>query len=164
VCPKNLKKAHDHLVEKKRRIREAEDLKLKKQRAMYDQKEYLKEKGKYLGLVFSKRNISIKVLQHVNEFVEEGDKLKHCLFHNNYHIKEHSLILKAQVKGKSVETVEVCLKSFTILQARGKNNQPSKYNGEIRELVEANIDKIQAIAKKNSKVKSIKTVQYAEAI
>lgn len=146
VCPKNLKKAHDRLVEKRRRVREREAALLKLQRIKNEQKQYIIDKGKYFGLVFSNKKIKVSVLKSVQEFLEEGDALSHCLFTNDYHKKQHSLLFKAEFKGKSVETVEVCLKSFTILQARGKHNQPSKLNGEIRELVEANMNKIRMVA------------------
>lgn len=165
VCPKNLKKEHDRLVEKKRKIREAESLRLKKERVIKEQKDYLNQKGKYFNLVFSKGNLVIQVLKHVNEFVSEGDKLKHCLFANNYHSKLDSLILKATVNGESVETIEVCLKSFKILQSRGKHNSETEYNDDIRALMRINMNSIKALTrKKRTKVKPLKSVSYAEAI
>src|SRR5690606_26645566 len=95
VCPSNMKKEHDRLVSKKRRIQQARDLQLKKERALNDEQEFIRIKGKFFGLLFKEGNITIKVLKSVQEFVQEGDKLKHCLFANNYHKKKDSLIFTA---------------------------------------------------------------------
>ena len=136
----------------------------RKTRAINDQAAYVKQKRKFFGLVFSNGNIDIRVLKDVSQFIEESEKLRHCLFTNDYHKKKDSLILKAQYKGESVETVEVCLKSFKVLQSRGKHNSPSKYNEEIISIIKDNIGKIKAISKPKGKMKSLKQLDYAEAI
>lgn len=161
VCPKNLKREHDRLLKKKQLIRAAEERALKRKRAIKEQKDYIREKQKFFGLQFSKGNITIKVLEHVNEFVEESTKLKHCLFDNEYHKKQNSLILKAEINGISVETIEVCLKSFTILQSRGKHNNPTKYHNEIIELMNKNISKIKNIAKRKQYIRKNRILQMA---
>lgn len=165
VCPKNLKRAHDKLVDKKRKIKEAQALKLKKQRAINDQADYIKQKQKYFGLEFTTGAIKIKVLESVMQFVEEGDKLKHCLYANDYHKKENSLIFKAEVNGESVETVELCLKTFKVLQSRGKHNNHTEYNEKIVACLKANMKSVKEIANKKAKVKRLKKLKhYVEAI
>lgn len=161
VCPKDLKKEHDILVEKRNVIRSAQKLARKKEKAINDQKQYQKEKGKYFGLQLSKKDISIKVLEHVNDFVEESEKLQHCLFSNDYHKRKDSLILKAEVLGQSVETIEVCLKSFTVLQSRGKFNNHSEHHDDILALINSKMNKIAEVSlKKITKKESKSTLQH----
>lgn len=49
---------------------------------------------------------------------------------------------------KAIETKEISLKSFEIIQVRGYNNTPTKYNAKIKSIITQNIHKIQAIAQK----------------
>ena len=143
VCPKNLKKEHDRLMNKKRVIQERERLELKKKRAKEAQKEYLKHKKKFFGLMFSNKEITVKVLESVQEFVEEGDKLKHCVFASEYYNKEDSLILSARVEEQPIETIEISLSKMKIIQARGLQNQPSEYHNKILKLVNNNLHVIE---------------------
>lgn len=164
VCPKNLKKAHDRLMVKKQLITARQKEEERKKRAINDQADYERQKRKFFGLVFTSGDIEVRVLKHVYEFIEEGNKLKHCLLTNEYHKKKDSLIFSASLKGESVETIEVCLKSFKILQSRGLHNSPSKYHDDIVNLVERKMDTIRAITKRPSKVKSIKQINYVQAV
>ena len=66
--------------------------------------------------------------------------MKHCV--RGYYTKDNSLVLSASVDGKKMETIEFDLESMRIIQARGKCNHASKYNKEIRELINENIPKI----------------------
>jgi hypothetical protein len=145
VCPTDLHKAHDKLMDKKRRINDklrAEELKLK----IKDQeKAYKKAKKQYFGICFSNGTISIKVLDSVKEFIKEGDTLKHCIYTNEYFDKKNSLILSARIDNKPIETIEFSLSEMKILQARGLQNKASKYNKEIKSLVLDNLYQIQKI-------------------
>ena len=51
----------------------------------------------------------MKVLESVQEYLEEGKALHHCVFTNEYYLKEQSLILSARIDGKRIETIEVSL-------------------------------------------------------
>lgn len=156
VCPQNLKKSHDRLVAKKRAIQEREENERKRAKAKAHQKDYQKEKGKYFGLEFDKGKITIRVLSSVQEFIEEGDFHKHCLYANNYHKKTDSLCLSALVNGKRMETIEVSLSKLKVIQARGKRNQASKYHEEIVSLMQENMRFIKAIRDAKPKKKAIK--------
>lgn len=103
----------------------------------YNQKQY--EKGKFFGLVFQKGNISIKVLETIQEFITESEKYNHCVYTNEYYAKQDSLILSARVNNVLTETVEVSLKEMTITQSRGYGNKASNYHKEILELVNENL-------------------------
>lgn len=135
VCPKNLKQAHNQLVAKKTELEKRREAERKKQRILRDQREYEAHKKAFFGLVFTDKNLMVKVLQTVQEFIDEGDTHKHCLFTNDYHLKKDSLILSARVDGKLMETVEVSLSKMKIVQSRGLQNTASVYNQQILKLV-----------------------------
>lgn len=153
VCPKNLKKEHDRWMKKKReilRLQAIEDEKLKVikrqqklEKAIVD---YVERWKNFFDLEFKKGNISISVLKSIDEFKEEGDELKHCVYTNEYYLKEKSLILSAKVDGKRAETIELRLPELKIEQARGLKNNATKHHDEIIDLVNKNLEKIRKIA------------------
>ena len=146
VCPTNLIKEHDRYVRKdKERIRRIKTKELKDQIANSNAK-YASAKNKFFDLMFSDGNITVKALRSVEEFLEDGTMLNHCVFNNEYYKKEHSLCLTARINGSPVETVEVSLLSFKILQSRGLNNKPSKFHRNILKLVNSNMSKIRQLA------------------
>lgn len=152
VCPENLKKAHDHWMNKKREVlrRQEEERELERkikrqQKLDKAKKEYEARIARFLNLNFTSANISISVLKTVDEFKVEGEALKHCIFTNEYYLKKHSLLLSAKVDGKRTETVEVCLKTFKILQARGLGNEATQYNQMIVSIVTENMKLIQKL-------------------
>ena len=55
-------------------------------------------KGKYLGIAFSDGEIEVRVLQSVQEFIEEGKTMHHCV--ERYHDKSDSLILSARIADR----------------------------------------------------------------
>lgn len=157
VCPKDLKKQHDRLVAKKREIQRIAEQERQRQEAIKRQEnlekaiiEYVDRFQKFFDLEFKKGNISIKVLQSVDEFKEEGDELNHCVFVNEYYLREKSLILSAKVDGKRTETIEFLLDKMKIQQARGFKNNNSEYHNQIVALVKKNIPKIKKIVTQQS--------------
>lgn len=142
VCPVNIKKEHDILVVKKRRIQEREEAVRKRRKAMENEKKFQKLKSKFFGLQFTDGLIKIKMLESVQEFMEEGDIMHHCVFTNEYYLKPNSLILSAMIKGKHIETVEVDLKKLDIVQSRGVCNTNSKFHDRIIGLVKKNMNLI----------------------
>ena len=140
VCPADLKAEHDRLVEKRNRQREREQTEKQRQKAIEDEKNYLKAKGKFFGLVFSDALIRIKVIESVSEMVMEGRLMHHCV--GGYHNKENSLILSATIDGKRIETIEVSLKTFEVVQSRGVCNGNTEYHDRIIKLVNDNISLI----------------------
>lgn len=152
VCPKNLKSEHDRLMNKRREIMrlqeiERERLNVIKRQEKLDKAivEYVERNKKFFDLELAKGNITIKVLKSIDEFKEEGDELKHCVFTNEYYLKENSLILSARVDGKRAETIELKLPELKIEQSRGINNKSTEYHDEIVNLVKKNLDQIRKI-------------------
>jgi len=157
VCPSNLKVAHDRLMKKKRKILRLQELDRERQRVIERQQkldkaivEYVERNKKFFELEFTNGNISITVLKSIDEFKEEGDELKHCVYTNEYYLKENSLILSAKVDGKRTETIEVKLPQLRIEQSRGISNKVTPYNEKIVALVRKNLKKIKAIIKQST--------------
>ena len=136
VCPADLKAEHDKLVAKRNLQRERERTEQQRQKAIEDEKNYLKAKGIFFGLVFSDSLICIKVIESVEEMVEEGRIMHHCV--GGYHNKANSLILSATIDGKRIETIEVSLKTLKVVQSRGVCNSNTEYHDRIIRLVEDN--------------------------
>jgi DNA-directed RNA polymerase subunit RPC12/RpoP len=146
LFPKNLKIEHDRLVNKRRQIQQKEAEQRKRLKAAADDIEYKKAKQSFFGIVFSNGKITIKVIESVHQFMEIGDKLKHCVYANEYYKKDDSLILSAEINNEPIETIELDLKSMEIIQARGLQNKASKYNSKIIDLVNKNLPLIKNVA------------------
>jgi hypothetical protein len=81
----------------------------------------------------------VRVLESVEEIMQEGDSLHHCLYTNEYHLKPDSLILSACANGQRLETVEFSLSKMQVIQSRGVCNCNTEYHDRIIELVKKNI-------------------------
>jgi hypothetical protein len=159
VCPKNLHREHNRLMKKRQEIRRLQDLENERLKVIERQKnlekaivQYIEQKKKLFDLEFKEKDISINVLQSVEEFLEEGTELNHCIYTNEYYLKEDSIILSAKVKGKRTETIEVILSKLKVEQCRGNDNKPTKHHKKILELINKNLPKIRAVLEQ-SKVK-----------
>ncbi len=136
VCPTDLKKAHDRLVRKREEQIERERAEQRREQLVKDEMNYLKSKGKFFGLVFTDSQILVKVIESVAEMQLEGKLMHHCV--GDYHNRENSLIFSATIDGEHIETVEVSLTTFKVVQSRGLCNRYSKYHDRIINLVESN--------------------------
>lgn len=95
-------------------------------------------------------------MKSVDEFKEEGDELQHCVFANEYYLKQDSLIFSAKVDGKRAETIELKLPTMKIEQARGLKNNSSEHHKQIVLLMKKSIPKIKKIINKQPKRKALK--------
>ena len=145
VCPKNLKKAHDLYVAKKRRDEE----KARREREIQHLLElkdaaqkYIEEKSKFFDLKLSDGIIVVVPLKNIEEFKQEGDIMHHCVFANEYFKKKDALILSARIGKKHIETIEINLTTLSIVQSRGACNQNTEYHDRIIGLVKKNINLI----------------------
>jgi len=112
-----------------------------------DEIDYIKEKKIFFGLTFSANKLTVKVLESIQEFAEEGDQHGHCVFTNKYFTKKDSLILKALVGGVPMETIEVSISRMKVIQSRGKDNKITAYHDQIIDLLNKNIHLIKKRAK-----------------
>jgi hypothetical protein len=107
------------------------------------EKRYKSTKAKFFGICFGNSNIVVTVLQSVADIAVEGQAMHHCVFANEYYKKPDSLILSAKTpEGERLETIEVDLKTFQILQSRGVCNQNTPHHNEIINLVNNNMYRI----------------------
>lgn len=148
LCPENLHQAHDKLVLKKRALQRKRYLEKMRTEILNAQEIYAEEKKPFFGLTFSDKNITIAVLENVQDFMVEGDTLSHCLFTNEYYTKKDSLILSARIEGIPVETIEVSLSKMDIVQCRGQKNKNSKHHKMILNLMNKNLYQVRSRLKK----------------
>ncbi|BFM45271.1 PcfJ domain-containing protein [Flavobacterium sp. CFS9] len=151
ICPANLNQAHDLLVRRKRELlrkKKLQDLRLEIEKT---QDRYTSDKKRFFGLLFKEKELRISVIENVQDFMQEGDDLNHCVFTNEYYDKKDSLILSAKICGKSVETIEVSLNRMEVLQCRGMKNEPSGHHSQILRLLNQNLYQIKERMKKKKK-------------
>lgn len=155
VCPENLHEVHDKLVAKKRELQRKKNL--LKMRAEIEQAQglYEQEKKQFFGLSFIEDNLTIKVLDNVQEFMEEGDYLHHCIFTNEYYKKKDSLILSARINNKPIETIEVSLSKMEIVQCHGMKNSNSQHQEFIISLMKKNLCQISSRMKKKKTINKL---------
>ncbi|WET03962.1 PcfJ domain-containing protein [Flavobacterium sp. YJ01] len=150
VCPNNLSESHDRLVRKKRAIQRRKYLMEMRTEILEAQSVYAEEKKDFFGLCFSEKNLTVSVIENVQDFMAEGDNLHHCVFTNEYYKKKNSLILSAKVDSQSVETIELSLKNMEIIQCRGLKNNASKHHKQILSLMNRNLYQIKERIKKRT--------------
>ena len=138
LYPTDLKAEHDRRHEELLRLREREEIEQKQQKAMEDEKRFKELKSKFFGICFTDGIIQVHVLESVQEHLEEGVSMHHCVFSNAYYLKEDSLILSATIEGKRIETIEVSLRTLEVVQSRGVCNKNTEYHEQIVNLVNAN--------------------------
>ena len=138
LCPTDLKGEHDRRHEELLRQREKEEIEQKQKKAMEDEKRFKELKSKFFGICFTDGTIQVHVLESVQEHLEEGVSMHHCVFSNAYYLKEDSLILSATIEGKRIETIEVSLRTLEVVQSRGVCNKNTEYHEQIVNLVNAN--------------------------
>lgn len=146
VCPKNLKAEHDRLLKRKEKL-EAE----RRRRMMEEKKLQNMEKMKrnihkfiehirpFLGMEIKDRDIVIRPLENVAQFYAEGKAMHHCVFANEYYARPGCLILSARVGGERMETLEVSLNTFEIIQSRAVCNGTSEYHDRIIRMMKDNM-------------------------
>lgn len=144
VCPEDLQAAHDTAQRKLQAQQEKEAEAQRRQKAIENEERFQALKAPFFGIAFTDGTIQVRVLESVQEYIEEGQALHHCVFTNEYHLKEKSLILSASIDGKSIETIELSLETMEILQCRGLMNQNTEYHERIIELVYQNMKQIQS--------------------
>lgn len=160
VCPQDLNAMHDEMsiqarckreritrvqIEAAERERRERQQRMELERIERDKKareEYPKARNRFFGILIEGQGLQIKCLQSVEEFKAEGEAMHHCVFGNSYYdMKTHpnSLILSAKRDGERVETIEVDLRDYSIVQSRGKFNQNTKYHDTIVKLMTDNM-------------------------
>lgn len=159
VCPSDFRQAHDRCHVLLARIEAEEQVARRRAEYLEYEKQYRKAKGRYLGIAFSDGEIEVRVLQSVQEFIEEGKAMHHCV--ERYHDKSDSLILSARIADRRVETVEVSLSRLQVVQSRGACNRNTEYHDRIVRLVNDNMSLVRAARHKRDKAPRIATLGRA---
>ena len=152
ICPADLHLAHDAaLMMDARRLdriaaQRADDEKDRKARAVLADADlaarYAEKVSKWLDVMIRGKGITIRPLQNIREFYEEGEAMHHCVFTCGYYKKDGILVLTARKAGVRLETIEVDTKRWRILQCRGRFNKDSAHHKEIVSLMEKNMNKL----------------------
>lgn len=165
ACPIDLNKRHDVLVEKKRKIIIKEKLNSLKKTIKEDSIVYDERIKKFIDLEFKSKNLIVRPVKDVQEMLFCGEVLRHCLFTNEYHRKENSLILVALEGNTVLETAEIKLNYNNpyLDQCRGFGNKASVRHSEIVSIIESNMHQIKDALKPKPKrkPKSVKQLQVA---
>lgn len=151
ICPDDLKAAHDLMQRRVEKRHVREEIKRLNSKARDWEAFYAEKKGRYFGITFDNGDIFCHVISSVAEMVEEGETMHHCVYQRGYYKKPESLILSARDRGGNrLETVEVNLDTFSVVQSRGLQNHPTLAHNDIVKLVEANMKLIKKATSKNS--------------
>lgn len=145
ICPEDFIEAHDGLSrkieERRRREREEADRRRVVEKLLREKKneeEFKALKSKFFGLVISDNEISVKVLESIDEYCQEGNTQHICVFSSYYYLKKDSLVLSARIGDTIIETVEVDLQTLRVVQCHGKYNKDTEYHQRIIDLVNSN--------------------------
>lgn len=162
LAPSDWRKAHDDVMHKasvirQRRLEERErQAQLERERRAEEQAKKDKEiaatyagrMGALLTLCIAGKGITITPLQSVDEFMEEGKAMHHCVFSNRYYTKDYALIMSARDEnGNRLETIEVNTDEFRIIQSRAVNNGTSDRHDDIIALVNSKMSLIKQLDK-----------------
>ena len=138
IAPQDLKTAHDEYVEKVNRQRVKEQKEANRKKAEADQVKFEELKGRYIGLSMTDGTIRLHTLDSVAEYYDEGTKQHICVGSSGYYLKEDTLVFTATMGGRTIATVEISLKDFSIIQCRAFANGVCEYAEQIAGIINAN--------------------------
>lgn len=138
IAPQDLKVAHDEYVEKVNRQRIKEQKEANRKKAEADQAKFEELKGRYIGLSMTDGTIRLHTLDSVAEYYDEGTKQHICVGSSGYYLKEDTLVFTATMGGRTIATLEISLKDFSIIQCRAFANGVCEYAEQIAGIINAN--------------------------
>lgn len=143
VCPDDLNAAHDIATRRHAAMLRKKAAQEAEKRIAEDNKLYKEAKKPFFDIEIAADGLRLIVLPDVEAFRQEGKALSHCVYSNRYFARQDALILSARdEENNPVETIEVSLKTFEIVQSRGRSNQPSSRHAEIVDIVKRNMNLI----------------------
>lgn len=148
VCPGNLAQSHADTERKIRRLHAKQEWEEQKREIKIQEKSYSKHIAPFAGIVLRQEGIVISPLLTVQQVYNEGQTMHHCVYTNNYHKKRDILLLSARHNTTPLETIELSLRTFQILQSRGKFNKPTPQHNTIISIINNNIQQIIQCSKK----------------
>ena len=138
ICPAILQEAHDEYVEKVNRQRMKEQREANRKKAEADQAKFEELKGRFIGLTMTDGTIRLHTLDSVADYYDEGTKQHICVGSAGYYLKADTLVFTATKGGKTIATVEISLKDYSIIQCRAFANKVCEYTEQIAGIINAN--------------------------
>jgi hypothetical protein len=137
---------HDYIEEHRARVR-WEKKKDTLEKAMKSKRSYYAKMKHFEEFVFEHTNIKIVPLVHIEEVIEEGQEMNHCVARNEYYAKEKSLLFTSFVNNEKAETIEIELPAFSFGHVRGKSNDFTPYHDDILEAIKKAMPQIKKLSK-----------------
>lgn len=138
VAPSDLKHAHDEYVEKINRQRAKEQREADRKKAEADQAKFEELKGRFIGLTMTDGTIRLHTLDSVADYYDEGTRQHICVGSSAYYLKADTLVFTAKMDGKTIATVEISLKDYSVIQCRAFANGICEYTDRIAGIISAN--------------------------
>lgn len=146
VCPKNLKAEHDRLLKRKEKLEAERRRRMLEEKKLQDLEKMKKNIHKFmehirpfLDLEIRDSDLVIRPLENISQFYAEGKAMHHCVYKLEYYNRPECLILSARVGGERMETLEVSMNTFEIIQSRAVCNGTSKHHDRIIRLMKDNM-------------------------
>ena len=143
ICPANLDEAHQRITKLRYRKSEMERWAKEINDAEAYEPYFKATREQFFGMVLTDGEIEIKVIPTAKGIKEEGKAMHHCV--GGYFNEPNSLILSATINGNRIETIEVDLTNYRLVQSRGLQNASTKYHNRIVDLVNDNLDTIRVL-------------------
>lgn len=140
ICPANLIEAHNYYRERRRMIEEGKRLQAELQEIMEYEPTFKQNREQFFGMTFQSGKVTIQIIPTAMAIKEEGIAMHHCV--GGYYNRLDSLILSAKVNGKRMETIEVNLNTYEIVQSRGLQNTYTNYHNKIMHLMKQGLPEI----------------------
>lgn len=145
VAPANLQAKHDEVLRRDRRrldlLRKRDEA--NRAKALKDNNnvlnvQYRKRLGKMLNVVLTVGDLTIRPLQNILDFFEEGTAMHHCVYSNHYYDHAHTVIFAVRRGDTRVSTLEWNTSTLRIIQNRAKYNGVPEFDQEVRQAILAN--------------------------
>lgn len=138
VCPSDLQAESEKAKVRLQVIAEKKKRKEEQETARRNEASFRALKARFFGLSFTDGKIKVAVLDSVSAYYQEGNAMHHCVGEMEYYLKPDTLVFSARIDGKRIETVELSLNTFKVIQSRGHCNQNTPYHKAIINLVQRN--------------------------
>lgn len=154
LCPANIVEAHARTTARIEKKKQAQELVNELPKIEKAEPEYAKRIKPYLALCFKVGDIEVKVLPTVKSVWEEGARMHHCIYRMGYYKRSDTLLLSARhaTTGRRIESIEVDLKSYKVMQSRGLKNNLTEDHNTILQLMADNMHKIETINKRRKAI------------
>ena len=161
ICPANLKEAHQRFINLRHRKSEIERWANEIKCAEAYEPFFAATREQFFDMLFTDNELSISIIKSARGIKEEGKAMHHCV--GGYYNNPNSLILSATIGGKRIETIEVSLADYKLVQSRGLQNCSTRYHGRIVKLIKDNLDTIRVLNENHKSIEKKKLKELRKA-